>query len=369
MDVLAALFLAAIFLTAVALAVWFLSRSRNATRPQKAARQPTNGRLRWWAWLLLGVFFLAWSSATLYLDGVLVWAAVKQYRAQWYHTTEGKVTKCSMTEGADSSYDVDLEYTFQVADHRYRGTRVRYYKLWHRTWVAEFVAKHPSETPVTVYFDPVNPVDAVLVTEMDGGLPWMAMFLVPFNIVMVGFITVGIHIYRDERSERRSFEAREHDGILHVNLGPIRPFGVAVAAFLVTSLVAAVFMGLCCGMPPSVTNAVIAWGFVLCASGLAYFRVSRLMASGYYDLRLNRVQKTLTVPGYSHDGNPVAIAFRDILSIEVVDLPGSEDQVTYQVIAREKMRETKLAEWNDKDRANEMAAFLRRHLSESGALP
>jgi hypothetical protein len=368
---LAGLFLAAFFVAALALVIFFF------THPQILETTPANkaaGPPRWSERLFSAAFCLVWSAGTLAGDFFVVRGVLRQIRALGYHPTEGEVIAGAVREKADgegTSFDVDIEYAYRVEGQEYRGRRVRYFRLWGRNWVSQFVGQHPPRTPVTVYYDPADPAEAILLRELDGGPLWFALFLAPFNVVLVGFLAYGSRrLWCGGRPGRPPFVTLERKGKTHVRVDPMWPAAGGLCCFFVTTLVVALFAG-CAGMPPSLTAMTVAWGIVLGSSALVYLIAARRTAVGKYDLVLDRWKKTLTVPKTVGGAGPVVVPLADVVSAEVVTVQDEENGTRYAPTLRWRatageVREGKLTEWSDKEHAERLVAWLRNEAGISG---
>lgn len=58
---------------------------------------------------------------------------------------------------------LDVEYEYQVLETSYTGTAVTYYTLVYPE-TTEFADKNPVNSHVTVYYNPENPNESVLIT-------------------------------------------------------------------------------------------------------------------------------------------------------------------------------------------------------------
>src|SRR4051812_47775289 len=137
---------------------------------------------------VLLVFTLLWSSVTLAGDFLLVRSTLRQWRTIGYATVEGQVTKCEVQEepgDEGTSYEVAADYTYRVGGQQYTSDRVRHLSMWGRGSATRFEQDHPPGSPVTIYYDPADPADAVLVPGVGGPELFQLLFLLPFNAVMV----------------------------------------------------------------------------------------------------------------------------------------------------------------------------------------
>jgi hypothetical protein len=80
--------------------------------------------------------------------------------------------------GLDTSYRVNVRYTYVVGDEEYTGTRMRFGAMGHneRSAAQEETERYSPGKEVLVFYDPKNPSLAVLTRGMGGGV-WIAVGL------------------------------------------------------------------------------------------------------------------------------------------------------------------------------------------------
>jgi hypothetical protein len=346
-----------------------LSKRQHQTLPgTKGEREtkPLTGAPFWG----LAVFTLAWSSGVLYFDGKLVHGTVKQLQARDYPTVEGSVLKSEVKEessGEGTTYDLVIEYTYDVQNQGYTSDRVRYLKLWDRAWVSHFVADHPVNSLVTVSYDPEEPAQAVLLPGLGGQELFLPLFLLPFNLIMIWLwcapLTTWFFGGTGCRSGVRTIEKPEEVRVRLPKTAPaLAGFGILTAGCFV-----GVFVAFCCaGMPPSVAVMVLLWSIVLGSGGLVYLLLAIRVTSGKADLVINQCQRTLTLPQTFGRKEPVVVPLGNLLAIPVVavrpkDKEGRRPLYAPTVRWRDTSgasKDEKLAEWGDKEQAERLAAWI-----------
>jgi hypothetical protein len=369
------LLLAVFILADVALLIFFLLRSGNSPPPEPKPETKPAGPTPRWHWLIWASFGLVWSAGTIFFDAIAVRGAVQQYRSLSFDSVEGKVVKCAVVvndDGEGTAFDVDIEFVYRVRNQEYRGRRVRYYKLWERDWVSRFVEEHPPRSPITVYYDPTDPAEAVLLRETDGGLLWFSLFLVPFNLTMVFLIATAIYVRRvGGTTAKLPFVVNEKNERLHICLATIGPASSSLVTLFATALVAAVFVALCGGMPPSLLVMEITWGIVLATSAWVYWRVARRIAAGKNDLILDPLWKTLSLPVLLDGTGPVVVPLADVVSADVVAVHEEDEPTKYVPTVRWRdaagaMHESKLVNCSDEADAERLAAWIRSKVGNTG---
>lgn len=139
----------------------------------------------------LTVFGLFWSAITLSFDVIIVRGVLGQWRSMHFIAAEGhilhsEVTTSNGSEGA--TYGARVRYEYRVNDRRYESDRVRYGQMSTSDgkWARRTVRENPAGATRPVYYDSAAPAEAVLQTGVNGENLFMALFISPFNAVMIG---------------------------------------------------------------------------------------------------------------------------------------------------------------------------------------
>lgn len=365
-----AVIIAACCLALVALLIVVLPRLCRLQFPKtKAANVPAGSADRW-GWWIAGLFGVAWSAGTIAMDVLFVRITTQQYHARDYLPTQGLVLKCDQVEkssGDGTSYDVDIEYVYSVADQEFQGTRIRYYKLWGKSWVSEFVAAHPPQTRITVYYHPADPADAVLIRDLDGGPLWMAMFAVPFNVAMLGILAFFLMAFRQRKwPDLPSFLVIDSGAIRRIRLEPYGPAVAGLGGLFAATLVGGVSIACCGGMTPSFEVMAIAWVIALGLSVWGSVHSAYQSAAGAYDTVLDAQKETIALPRRIVE--PAAVVpFSAVMSVDVIAVPGEEDTMQYAPTVRWRsqdgqLHEDRLATWYSEAHADQLAALLRTEM-------
>jgi len=81
---------------------------------------------------------------------------------------------------------VDFAYRYEVNGLSFESTRFRYDKFfWTSEWAHNLMAAHPVGSQVRVFYNPQNPVDAVLSADMDANDKYLLLILSLFNLMAV----------------------------------------------------------------------------------------------------------------------------------------------------------------------------------------
>jgi hypothetical protein len=217
------------------------------------------------------LFFAAvFSGFTLVFDAVIAWGVFRQVRALRHATTTGVMTQSGVEEvphtDGPSTYRPKLRYTYSVAGKGYLGDRYRYGR-WATSagWAEQIVASHPVGSRVEIHYAPADPSDAVLRVGVEGMDLFLAMFLLPFNLVALAFcIALG-----------RAFSHRPHPplfGRAEFSRGgvavpgwfsPWRPLYTGGVMAGVLALIGTFGIGFTFGGAPPLPVMVVTWGVIL----------------------------------------------------------------------------------------------------------
>lgn len=144
------------------------------------------------AFRLFSTILFVLSSLFLLFDFAWVVLPIAgQVRSYSYSSVSGQVKESELTvfqqdQRHQKVYGFQIAYVYRVNDKEFEGSQRRYgFDRWHSLqFPDEFVRSHPRGKKVEVYFNPVDPSDAVLVRGLEGVDLFCPLFLLPFNIVL-----------------------------------------------------------------------------------------------------------------------------------------------------------------------------------------
>src|SRR5262249_5240543 len=140
--------------------------------------------------LFLGTWICFWSFATLMFDGTLAISMCRQVAALAFEQTPGVITDSQLiteSDGEGTSHKAVISYRYAVGQREFSGSRVRHGSFEMGPHDAQrVVARFPKGTPVRVHYNPRDPADALLMPGLSAGHAFVALFMVPFNIIMLG---------------------------------------------------------------------------------------------------------------------------------------------------------------------------------------
>jgi Protein of unknown function (DUF3592) len=319
-------------------------------------------------------FSLCWWFVTLVGDFMVLRGAIRQVRTLDYVAVEGTMTKCQVTEEPSdegTSYGVRAEYTYRIGDQPYVANRVRHLEMWGRSTAIGFVGGHPPGSSVTVYYDPADPADAVLIPGVGGPELFYLMFLAPFNLIMFG-LAFGVGqalVFGDPPVPEwpRGVQFFKRHDEARVRVIKTTPATAAAAVFAGGTFFGTFAVAFAAGMPPAAVVMIVAWLAILGATAFAYWRRICRIAARKDDLVIDGRRKRLTLPQTFGRTGPVVVSVADVLAVEV-DVVTTNDEhghlVRYAPTVRwrdaaSEPREGRLAEWEHREHAERLVEWIR----------
>jgi len=227
---------------------------------KKRRKQRTHRPELWGVFPLIG-FFALWAAFVFFFDGMIGAGWLSLYWAQQYPEVPGTMTLSKVISKSDSEgtiYSPQLEYKYIVNGVSYTGDSyrpVRFDGSSDRGYAREVVEAHPVGAEVTVYYDPSDPQKAFLNRSFKGLDLMMVLFLLPFNLVMVGgWYIAGRQIVRfivwREEDHIGAYRLWHHGMTQRVRVSSVSPPVVAGATMLGTSFFAIFIVGFSSGFNP-----------------------------------------------------------------------------------------------------------------------
>jgi len=330
------------------------------------------------------VFLFAgiWSAGVLFMDLRTAGELWRQFETSHYPVTMGTVTFSQITSHHTSkggtTYGVDIRYHYVVDDHPFDGSRFRYMSMSTSSdyeWATVTVNKHPVSSQIPVYFNPSDPTDAVLSPDLSGSDLFTVLFLMPFNLVMIGF-WIGIGGWLRDRIFNPVA-----GGVKIIVEGPqtrirLPQYGALAWGMLATGALsfASIFVvGFASGFRPSMLTALLTLIVVIGSGAGIYVWQWRKIQSGDDDLVLDETSTTIALPETYGRKQRVMVNRSEIekLTVEVIEHRGSKGGVSYSYAPalwlrrNENVETQKLADWGDRKKAETFAEWLRQRLNLS----
>ncbi len=143
--------------------------------------------------VMLALWGLIWMAVVLFFDAVVVHNMAQLYRAHQYASTQGVVTATREHEPARDGKNPQLKpgkliaYQYRVGGRTYESTRLRAGMGFGDDSAFQQLKHLKPGDAVTVYYDPQQPDQAVLTTQVQPGDFALLVFLLPFNCIMLAF--------------------------------------------------------------------------------------------------------------------------------------------------------------------------------------
>jgi hypothetical protein len=315
------------------------------------------------------VFTLFWSAFTLGFDGMMEYKTYEQFESGSFPSVTGTVTHSEVERHSGSKsgtyYVAVVDYEYAVSGQTYWGDKLRF-GTGQSDDANEIVDAHPVNSPVQVYYNPKNPNESLLYPGIRGSDLVMALFLTPFNMIMLGFclgvcgwlrerlfkpVAGGVKIIADGMTTR----------VRLPTLGAI-PWGLATTGLL--GFLSTLVLLICTGSRPSMTAVLMTIGVVYLAGIGVYLRQQQKIDSGIDDLVINEASGTLELPLTFGRKERMTAQFSEIetLWVDVIEHHSSKGGTSYSYAPtlnlRNKLDKQKLADWPDKLRANDFVEWL-----------
>jgi hypothetical protein len=316
---------------------------------------------------------------TLLFDGFLLWGVCRQVAATGYPSVPGRITYSAVQTNSDGDGDTTrakLRYEYTVQGVAHTGDRLRYNDVsTNDNHAARVVSEHPVGKQVPVFYSPSDPADAVLAPGVQGMDLFLALFLTPFNVIMVGG-WVCVRAARRRPGADTPFAGltvTSQDGRHRIHLYDTRPI-FAGATALGLSFVLVFVIGLSAGFHPPLRVMLAVWGLVLGASAVAYSR-ARPFGFTARELVLDEASRTLEVFRRSRHTPDQVIPAASVqaVTVETSEHRDSDGDVTRShvpaLICTEPdgpARWERLGKWADRGKADAVAAGLRNWLRRCG---
>lgn len=325
--------------------------------------------------LFLVFFCLFWTLIVGFFDYMLVKQVVGQVQSTNFPSVTGHIIHSELTRSTGSkggtTYGVDIRYRYQIGDQSFESKRYRTtdWTTSDSAWARAAVAKHSVGSEATIFYNPTNPKQALLLPGLDGSDLMLALFLTPFNVVMLGLWSL---VFGQLNTNARAV-AGGVDIIPDGRLTRIRlPRWSAMAAGMVSvgavAFVSIFLLAFTTGFHPSLMIAGEALIAAYGAGAFVYAWQRQNILLGKDDLIIDEAARTLELPLTFGRKNRVTIDFSDISAVSVKTLihtsdNGNNTTYTYAPLLHLHSRESEneqLAEWSDSDKAESFADWLRQ---------
>lgn len=317
----------------------------------------------------VALWIVLWSLGTLSADVAQVYNLARQRAASSFPSVDGTIVESKIVEDRDAdgtTYTALLRYTYQVAGRDYTADRDRYYTVSVGQRAAQrIVEAHPVGSKVTVYYNPADPSDALLRPGIAAGDSFMLLFMLPFNIIMLGSWVFAANLPR--RTDKTPGGLRIVDGQSELRVRPAwwSPIIVSAVAVSIVSVVLVFVVGFFSGFDqPSAQAMAATWATVFAVAIFAYAAAS----SSRRDLVLDRVRDLVFLPAKVFGGAPAPVERSRFFAVDLVEQASTDSE------GQSSMRYLSMLRWHgdegqpaeasvfpqsNKQRGQQVAAWLR----------
>lgn len=321
------------------------------------------------------VFGLFWGALTGSFDYLVVSRMLQQKAAEQYPTVTGVISHSEMTQKRGSkgktSYGIDLRYSYEVAGKKYESNRYRYDEdnSSDSRHARQVVGELSAGTKVPVYYNPNDPSDAVLSPGIGGNSLFMLLFLTPFNLIAVMFLSlpfVGKWArlkYPDSGGVRTWKEGTKHRARL-TDAPALVTAAITLAggAFLLTFIVA-----FSAGFHASMRTMTIVWAVLLGVTVSSFMWRRGRINSGREDLIFDETTGLISLPLTHGRKGAEVVSLPNVADIELRTKirRGSKGRTSraYEVHLQMATGESSsVTEFSDEDQARQFAQWLGQKL-------
>lgn len=330
----------------------------------------------------LGCFAIFWSLITLAFDGFIAYSVYHQIRSESYPSTPGRILESEVTSSTDSdggtTYGIKVKFEYEVAGKLYVGDKERYGSIStsDRSRARDFVKAHPPGKEVTVYYNPHDHADAVLIIGLDSMQLFMALFMTPFNLVMLFvWCVLGrslLHKYRPAEAGGVPILRRAYG--VHLRLPQHSPLGCAAVTAGGVAFIGIFVVAFGFSMGNSMLPVLVMWGLVLGTFLVVYLKLRFQAGAGLNDLIIDLENHEFSLPQtFDRDGDQTyPLDWIDDVTLETRIQSGSKGgSTTYYVPTLNFTDENgnrhaeKLGEWFNEEPARSLVDWLNQRISRA----
>lgn len=271
------------------------------------------------------VFGGIWTLVVMIFNIVLIADITRGRAAAGFPSAPGTIASADveshMSSGKDAQrmYSAQVQYIYQVNGTTYTGNRIRHGGMSSSdsSQAHADVARYTPGSAVTVRYNPANPTDAVLETGVSGDTRFMAIFLTPFNAVMLATWAMFFHTLRG----RNGRPEVTPDFVTRIRLSTVPPSLWGFGAILVASFPLLFIFAFLANGSATPRQLAVHQSVVLGAGIAAYIWQKRKVLAGDYDLLIDASRRCITLPRarLKQDSLLREVPFAKLTAIEIRD--------------------------------------------------
>jgi hypothetical protein len=321
---------------------------------------------------------IIWSSLALFLDGMTGRNLAKQYESNHFLTAPGRITQSEVhryvTRKGHVRYTPKIAYSYQIGDKSFYDSRVRFVNSMSHSFeeANDIVIKYPLNADVTVYYNPNDHEEALLSPGIDDADFLMGFLLTPLNAAMLGFWIMIGDLWRERtfRPVAGGMKVTVEKGCTRVRLPQLWPIFYGLVTAGVLGLVFFFALLYSTSAHPTITHVVTSCIIVYGGGLVAYIWQWQTLRTGIDDLIIHEFQKTLELPLTYGRKERITVNISDveIVWVEKRIHTSSKGNVSYTYAPTLRMPKKqpsfqKLADWSDKLKADDFAAWLGKKIN------
>lgn len=323
------------------------------------------------------VWIAIWTSTTVAFDAILVRRAVAQEAARFYPRVAGRVieSRVELTDGEDAVHRPLVRFSYEASGQHREATTLSFHEIGSSDagWARRVVASYPPGHAVAVHVDPADATRAILEPGLSGMDLLMALFLLPFNIVMLGSWSWAYQLATSDRPRVAGGAAvLEDDAGLRVRLPPFEALHAAGIALGGASFLAIFGVAFTLGMHPSIGAMSLVVAAVVGVTLLVYLPMRSREAKGEFDLVVSRATATVRLPAVLGRATPLTESRANVRGAvtvrhDIVDSDGDTEARwrTCVMVGQPGHEQPRpIAEWTSERRAAELTDWLQERLKQ-----
>jgi hypothetical protein len=322
--------------------------------------------------LFLALFGLAWGVFFLATDLSIACGLYEQVRSLTFAATEGRILESRVREEYDDGpiYTVEVKYEYDVAGRAYLGDRLRSFQIsGSRRSAHDTVDALPTGRVITVFYDPTHPHDAVLSRGLQMGDLFLPLCLVPFNLILLWLWPLfSMTVSTPQPADLPWLTRVIVTPTGHILRFPgVLPKFTALCASGVAAFGLSVLLAFGFDLHGPAWPSAAAWVAVFSVGFLTHTWAQRKLDSGEFDLLLDDAAGTVSVPGSTDPERPRAsLHLTDLVATAVearttCDNCDEPPKYATQFITRDG-RHHEIFEWLTEADARCLAAWLAARL-------
>jgi hypothetical protein len=248
--------------------------------------------------ILFLVVLVFWSVLIGFSDYLIANTTIRQYLAGGFSFAKGRIVYSQVTQRRILRGGITIKYVYAVNGRNYGGSRYRYddHNLA-MSW-ENVVGRLPDHAPVRVYYDPKDPADSLLSPGVSGGDLLLLMLSVPINVVLLMLWPLAVSRAKDRWGQRGAGGAKvmKRRGKVCVRLADTSALAAGLCAGGAAAFLCVLPLVISQGFDPPVKLMETVWVGVIGIGVLAAVWMGLLNFSGRYDLCLDEVARTVSLP-------------------------------------------------------------------------